>query len=126
VNARPVVSPSPSARILLGPLLLTGCGSGLVVGPNTTLALDDIPDRQTGAAACMLQTMQRIGSAFSIAIAGLLFFNTLADSHHDYPAAASKSLIACLTLIDLALLAATTDLLLGRRQPRPAPNPQRP
>jgi hypothetical protein len=45
------------------PFLVAGLGSGLVIAPNQTLALSEVPPRQGGAAGGVLQTGQRIGSA---------------------------------------------------------------
>jgi len=56
------------------PFLVAGLGSGLVIAPNQTLALSEVPPRQGGAAGGVLQTGQRIGSAAnksaSVAVAG--------------------------------------------------------
>src|SRR5581483_4488308 len=56
------------------PLLLAGLGSGLVITPNQTLTLGEVPVRRAGSAAGVLQTGQRIGSAIGIAAVGSVFF----------------------------------------------------
>ena len=55
-----------------GPFLVAGLGSGLVIAPNQTLSLSEVPPRQGGAAGGVLQTGQRIGSAAGIAAVGSL------------------------------------------------------
>lgn len=51
-----------------------GIGQGLVISPNQTLSLADVPVRYAGAAGGILQTGQRLGTAIGIvAITGLAF-----------------------------------------------------
>ena len=40
----------------IGPLLLAGLGSGLVISPNQTITLAQVPVEQAGAAGGVLQT----------------------------------------------------------------------
>ena len=55
-------------------LLLLGVGQGLVVSPNQTLSLVDVPLEYAGAAGGILQTGERIGTSIGIAaITGLTF-----------------------------------------------------
>jgi predicted MFS family arabinose efflux permease len=51
------------------PLLLAGIGSGLVISPNQTLTLVEVPKERGGSAGAVLQTGQRIGTAIGIAAA---------------------------------------------------------
>ncbi len=62
------------------PLLIAGIGSGLVITPNQTLTLSEVPVAQAGSAAGMLQTGQRTGSAIGIAGVGSVFFSALASN----------------------------------------------
>ncbi|GAB3960446.1 MFS transporter [Actinoallomurus acanthiterrae] len=98
--------------LLLGPLLAAGGGSGLVIGPNLTLALRDVPPAEGGTAAAVLQTGQRIGSAFGLAIAGSVFLGTLTASRGDFPVSAGRGLFGAAALVGAALLVAVTDLLI--------------
>ncbi|MEO6887093.1 MAG: hypothetical protein ABI232_12535 [Jatrophihabitantaceae bacterium] len=50
-----------------GPLLLAGLGSGLVVGPNQTLALQYVTPAISGIAAAMMQTGQQVGMSLGTA-----------------------------------------------------------
>jgi EmrB/QacA subfamily drug resistance transporter len=63
--------------VLLAPLLVAGVGSGLVISPNQTLTLAQVPVGVAGSAAGVLQTAQRIGSALGIAVVGAVFFAAL-------------------------------------------------
>jgi EmrB/QacA subfamily drug resistance transporter len=57
------------------PLLVAGIGSGLVVAPNRTLTLADVPVHRGGVAAGVLQVGQRVGAALGIACVGAVFFS---------------------------------------------------
>ncbi|MGN9779753.1 MFS transporter [Micromonospora sp. H33] len=98
------------------PLLLAGLGSGLVIAPNQTLTLSQVPVRQAGSGAGMLQTGQRIGSAAGIAAVGSVFFSALAASAGDWSAAFRHSLLLASGIIALALVAAAVDIVRGRRR----------
>ncbi|MEV0431474.1 MFS transporter [Micromonospora sp. NPDC050495] len=97
------------------PLLLAGLGSGLVIAPNQTLALSEVPVPQAGSGAGMLQTGQRIGSAAGIAGVGALFFSTLADTRGDWATAFRHALLLAAGIIALALVAGVLDIVGGRR-----------
>lgn len=62
---------------MAAPLLLAGVGSGLVIAPNLTLTLSQVPVVGGGSAAGTLQTGQRVGSAIGIAAVGSVFFARL-------------------------------------------------
>ncbi|TDB74975.1 MFS transporter [Micromonospora sp. KC723] len=111
--------PSGSVPLLTAvPLLLAGLGSGLVITPNQTLTLAEVPVPQAGSAAGMLQTGQRLGSAAGIAAVGAVFFSVLAASAGDWSAAFRHSLLLAMGIIALALAAALLDVALGRRAAR--------
>ncbi|RKN40686.1 MFS transporter [Micromonospora endolithica] len=94
-----------------GPLLVAGLGSGLVIAPNQTLTLAEVPVPQAGSGAGMLQTGQRIGSAAGIAAVGSVFFSSLAANDGDWSAAFRHSLLLAAGIIALALIAALVDVL---------------
>ncbi|MFG1951787.1 MFS transporter [Micromonospora sp. NPDC048830] len=98
------------------PLLVAGLGSGLVITPNQTLTLSQVPVPQAGSGAGMLQTGQRIGSAAGIAAVGALFFSSLAATHGDWASAFRRSLLLAAGIVALALLAALLDIQRGRRK----------
>lgn len=97
------------------PLLAAGLGSGLVIGPNQTLALQFAPMGSSGIAAAMLQTGQRIGMSVGTAVAATMFFGHLKILRHDYDGAASRSLYGAAAFVAIALVAAVVDLLAARR-----------
>jgi hypothetical protein len=104
------------------PLLVAGIGGGLVIAPNQTLALEEVPAREGGTAAGVLQTGQRIGSAIGISAVGAVFFSTLASSRGDWPSSISSGLVITVGLVVLALLVGIADLVLGRASRRRTPD----
>ena len=104
--------------VLAGPLLVAGVGSGIVISPNVTLTLEDIPVARAGTAGGLLQTGQRIGTAAGIALIGAVFF---ASNGADGPGGASGatlSLRVAAVLVTVALVASVLDLR-GRRHRQP-------
>ncbi len=63
---------------LLPSLLLGGIGSGLVIAPNVDIVLAGVPWQDAGAASGVLNTAQRLGNAFGVAIVGVALFGSLA------------------------------------------------
>lgn len=102
---------APAPWVTAAPLLVAGIGSGLVIAPNQTLTLAQVPVRQAGSGAGMLQTGQRIGAAAGIAAVGSMFFSTLADNRGDWTSAFETSLVLATGIIALALVAALIDIL---------------
>ncbi|MEU4717557.1 MFS transporter [Micromonospora purpureochromogenes] len=110
-------SPQHSVPLLTAvPLLVAGLGSGLVITPNQTLTLSQVPVPQAGSAAGMLQTGQRIGSAAGIAAVGSMFFSSLASTGGDWAAAFRHSLLLAAGVVVLALVAAGVDIWVGHRR----------
>ncbi|OIQ76097.1 multidrug resistance protein Stp [mine drainage metagenome] len=101
------------------PLLLAGLGSGLVISPNQTLTLAQVPVQRAGAAGGVLQTGQRLGTATGIAAIGSLYFAGLRTTG-DPAVAVSHGLRACAAITGLALLIGVTDLVRGARNNRAA------
>jgi hypothetical protein len=56
-----------TAAVLAAPLLVAGCGCGLVIAANQTLALHEIIRVNAGLAAAIYQTGERIGTALGTA-----------------------------------------------------------
>lgn len=63
------------------PLFVAGIGGGMVITPNITLTVSEVPVSQAGAAGGVLQTGQRVGSAAGIAITGSVFLGVLNSAH---------------------------------------------
>lgn len=96
--------------------LLAGLGSGVVISPNMTLTLSEVPVARAGSGGGVLQTAQRIGSSVGIAAVGSLLFSRVVATRGDWTAATSAALWLCSTLVSLALVLALVDLRLSSRQ----------
>lgn len=107
-----------AALVLAGPLFVAGFGSGLVIAPNQTLALEEVPPAEGGTAAGVLQTGQRVGAAVGTALGGSLFFSQLVRSHGDYHASAAHGLIGSVALVTFALVLGIADIALSARRGR--------
>ena len=98
-----------------GPFLVAGLGSGLVIAPNQTLALSEVPPRQGGAAGGVLQTGQRIGSAAGIAAVGSLYYSRLASTGGDFSAAVRDGFVLIVAFVAVALAIGIADIVVDRR-----------
>jgi len=67
----------PSAWAMALPFLLGGLGTGFFIAPNQAYVLSTVSPQQAGAAAGVLNTAQRIGSAVGIALIGTVLFGSL-------------------------------------------------
>lgn len=97
------------------PLLVAGLGSGLVITPNITLTLAEVPVERGGTAGGVLQTGQRIGTAAGIALVGAVFFAG-ARSDGGYEAAVSLGLRVSTGLVAVALAFALVEVVVRRRR----------
>ncbi|WP_344972452.1 MFS transporter [Streptosporangium fragile] len=100
------------------PLLLAGLGSGLVISPNQTLTLSEVPVARAGSAGGVLQTGQRMGAALGIAVIGAVFFAGVASSHGDHAAAFRHALLVTIAFVLAALTVALADVTAARRASR--------
>ena len=98
------------------PLLVAGLGSGLVISPNVTLTVSEVPVVRAGTAGGVLQTAQRIGTGAGIALIGSVFFGRVSSGHGDFAHAASVALRVTLLLVLVALGAALLDVVVSRRR----------
>lgn len=96
------------------PFLVAGLGNGLVISPNQTLTLSEVPPQQGGAAGGVLQTGQRLGSAAGIAAVGSLFYAQLASTRGDFEAAMRDGLLLIMLFVGVALAVAIVDLVVDR------------
>ncbi|MFC4031915.1 MFS transporter [Streptomyces polygonati] len=99
--------------VTAAPLLLAGLGSGLVISPNQTLTLSEVPVARAGSAGGVLQTAQRIGSAAGIAAVGSIFFNKVGGERADWSGGFQLGLLAATGLAALALVVALVDIITG-------------
>ena len=97
------------------PLLIAGVGGGLVISPNLTLTLSQVPVERAGSAGGVLQTGQRIGSAAGIAVTGTVFYNQLASSHGDFASAFRHGVMSIAAFVAAALALALADVFTRRR-----------
>lgn len=97
------------------PLLFAGLGSGLVISPNQTLSLAEVPVAGAGSAGGVLQTGQRIGAAVGIAVIGAVFFAAVATSGGSFAQAFRHALLVNIGFVVLALVIALIDVVAGRR-----------
>ncbi|MEU0948643.1 MFS transporter [Streptomyces canus] len=102
------------------PLAVAGCGAGLVVAANQTLALQRVPRREGSSAAGVYQTGMKIGTSVGTTLASSLYFNQLSATHGDFSVAARAGLLCAAALAAVAFLVALPGLTL-RRQQRPGP-----
>ena len=65
---------------LLGPILLTSCGLGLVFVPLSLIALHEVADEDSGVASSMLNVGQQVGGAIGLALLGTVAWTAVANS----------------------------------------------
>ena len=101
-------------------LLLTlgflGIGQGLVVSPNQTLTLADVPLAYAGSAGGILQTGQRLGTAIGIVVVTGIAFSVVATSGWDEGFIYGLLVITAIAI--LSMLVAIIDMVLDRRSHR--------
>nr|WP_225847173.1 MFS transporter [Streptomyces sp. HPF1205] len=100
-----------------GPLLFAGLGSGLVIAPNQTLTLSEVPVARAGSAGGVLQTAQRIGSAAGVAAVGSVFFSRVGAGHADWAGGFQLGVLTATGLAALALVVALLDIFGGGSRP---------
>ena len=112
--------PATTGWAIAGTLLLAGAGGGLVIAPNQTLALSEIPNTSGGTAAGVLQTGQRIGTAVGLSAVSAVFFGRLTATG-DWASAIAYGLVITVGLVGVAFVLGLVDVLLARRRgPLPA------
>lgn len=103
-------------------MLVAGIGAGLVVAPNQTLTLAEIPTSSGGLAGSVGQLGQRIGTAVGTAVALSLFYAAVyrdeaegvhgIDVYHD---AYAGGMVAVAIFLALAFALGVADLVARRR-----------
>lgn len=88
-----------SEWFLLGTMVFVGVGQGLVVSPNQTLTLADVPVRYAGAAGGVLLTGQRVGTSIGIAAITGVAFSVLARTDWNMAVAVGFGLIAVIVVL---------------------------
>jgi predicted MFS family arabinose efflux permease len=82
---------------LLGPMMVTALGMGLVFVPLSLVALAKVADNDAGVASSLLNTGQQVGGSIGLAILGTVAWSAVATSIHSQTAAAAKNATAHLT-----------------------------
>lgn len=93
---------------LLLTLSFIGIGQGLVISPNQTLTLAEVPLQYAGSSGGILQTGQRIGT--SLGIAGVTSISFIVLAHADWPMAISAGFLVIAAIVGTTLAVAVKDL----------------
>jgi MFS family permease len=113
--------PEVTPWVMAGVMLVGGFAGGLVMSPNQTLMLADIPVNEGGVAGSVGQLGQRIGTAVGTAVALAFFYATVfreqgsAASLVVYHDAYAFGMIAVGIFLGLAVIVGVVDLA-GRRR----------
>ncbi|MET9959230.1 MFS transporter [Streptomyces sp. NPDC006326] len=67
---------------ILGPMLVFGLGMGLQFVSLTLMALSNVPDRESGAASGLLNTMQQVGGSLGLSILVTVFGTASRNEAH--------------------------------------------
>jgi predicted MFS family arabinose efflux permease len=86
-----VTEHSHYASGLLGPMMVTALGMGLIFVPVSLVALTKVADNDAGVASSLLNTGQQVGGSIGLAILGTVAWSAVANSIHSQAAAAAKS-----------------------------------
>src|SRR5580698_2350737 len=79
---------STYASGLLGPILVTAAGLGMLFMPLTLVALSKVSDRDAGVASSLVNTGQQVGGSIGLAILGTVAWTVVASTAHKSAAAA--------------------------------------
>jgi EmrB/QacA subfamily drug resistance transporter len=75
---------------LLGPMLVTALGMGLIFVPLSLVSLSKVADADAGVASSLLNVGQQIGGSIGLAILGTVAWSAVATSIHSQVASAAK------------------------------------
>src|SRR5215469_3786053 len=76
---------------LLGPMLVTAAGLGMLFMPLTLVALSKVQDRDAGLASSLLNTGQQVGGSIGLALLGTVAWTVVANSIHAQVKAAAAA-----------------------------------
>ncbi|MFC9557644.1 MFS transporter [Rhodococcus sp. NPDC056960] len=95
---------------IVATLTLIGAGGGLVMSPNQTLTLSEVPVAQGGVAGSVTQLGQRVGTAVGVAVASSAFYAALniddVPTLETYEKAFGLGLLASAGFVVIALITA--------------------
>ncbi len=64
---------------LLGPVLITGAGLGLLFVPMSLVALSDVAERDSGVASSLLNATRQVGGSIGLAVLGTVAWTVVAN-----------------------------------------------
>ena len=76
---------------LLGPMMLTAFGMGLLFVPMSLVALTKVAENDTGVASSLLNVGQQVGGALGLAVLGTVAWSAVSSSLHSQAAAAAAA-----------------------------------
>ena len=76
---------------LLGPMMVTAAGIGLIFVPLSLIALTKVANTDAGVASSLLNTGQQVGGALGLAVLGTVAWSAVANSLHTQAAAAAAA-----------------------------------
>ena len=76
---------------LLGPMMLTATGLGLIFVPLSLIALTRVATNDTGVASSLLNTGQQVGGALGLAVLGTVAWSAVSNSLRSQAAAAAAA-----------------------------------
>ena len=114
--------PAWTPYVMAAVMTLGGAGGGLVIAPNQTLTLADIPVKRGGVAGSVGQLGQRIGTAVGTAVGLSLFYATIyreSGVHDDlvvYHDAFAFGMLSVGLFLAIAFIVAVVDLSARRKR----------
>ena len=97
-------------------MAVAGAGGGLVISPNQTLTLAEVPVSEGGVAGSLAQVGQRVGTAIGVAAVSSTFFSTLyreattPDQLTVYHDGFRNGILIAIALITVSLIVGLVDL----------------
>ena len=88
---------------LLLTLAFIGVGQGMVITPNQTLTLAEVPLTYSGSAGGVLQTGQRIGTAMGLAVITAVAFSVLIEGNWTDAITAGFAMTTAVVLVTLVV-----------------------
>jgi EmrB/QacA subfamily drug resistance transporter len=76
---------------LLGPMILTAAGLGMLFMPATLVALSKVEDQDAGLASSLVNTGQQVGGSIGLAVLGTVAWTVVANTAHHSVAAAQAA-----------------------------------
>ncbi|HLK76417.1 MAG TPA: hypothetical protein VKU77_22540, partial [Streptosporangiaceae bacterium] len=98
---------------LLGPMLVTALGMGLIFVPLSLVSLAKVADNDAGVASSLLNVGQQVGGSIGLAILGTVAWSAVATSIHSQAAAAAAAAKHASTHLSAAAQAAAQKGILN-------------